>query len=120
MPLGAFGKFADDSLRNRFCYWQSESGARYIFSQIAPDDISSFEQCILLLATETNDDTPPQLRWIGEISDLSPNAFKDIAPTEIENLTVYVHLLAGSKRERQQVITDLSRDAGRETCLLRA
>ncbi|SFO61606.1 hypothetical protein SAMN04488056_10980 [Cohaesibacter marisflavi] len=120
MSFGAIGDFAVDSLRNRFCYWQSDSGNRYIFTQIPEDDISSFENCILLLATENADKLQPELKWIGEISDLSPLAFRDIAPEDVKDLVVYVHLLAGSEHERQQVIDDLARDAGREICLLSA
>ena len=120
MTFGAIGDFAVDSLRNRFCYWQSNSGNRYIFSQISEDDISSFENCILLLATVDAEMSAPQLKWIGEISDLSPLAFKDIAPSEINNVKVYVHLLAGSEQERAQVIQDLSSHADSEICLLSA
>ncbi|WP_319412812.1 hypothetical protein [uncultured Cohaesibacter sp.] len=120
MSLRAIGDFAVDSLRNRFCYWQSESGNRYIFSQIPKEDISSFEDCILLLATEKTGSQQPQLQWIGEISDLSPLAFRNIEPSQVKDLVVYVHLLSGSKTEREQVIADLSRDAGREICRLSA
>nr|WP_321455612.1 hypothetical protein [uncultured Cohaesibacter sp.] len=118
MSFGANGDLIVDSLRNRFCYWQSENGNRYIFSQISLDDISSFENCVLLLASENEDKKHPELHWIGEISDLSPKSFCKIAPEKVDSLSVYVHLLAGSKHERQQVVRDLTRATGKELCYL--
>ncbi|WP_373235982.1 hypothetical protein [Cohaesibacter celericrescens] len=112
------GDLTIDSISNRFCYWQGDAGIRYLFSQIALDDISSFEDCVLLLATETG--TQLNVQWIGEISDLSPLAFEDIASEDLKHLTIYVHLLAGNKDARQKVIADLGDDAGRAACLLSA
>ncbi|WP_316863067.1 hypothetical protein [uncultured Cohaesibacter sp.] len=116
------GDFSIDSLTNRFCYWQSANGTRHIFTQISKDDIASFSDCVLLLATEKETGQQPDLEWVGEISDLSPMTLQHLEPEAVEFLTAYVHLLSGSPQERQEVIADLSgvAGAGREACSLSA
>ena len=112
------GNLLIDSLSNRFCYWQGEDGERYLFSQIPMDDIANFSDCVLLLATEEN--TNPKVHWVGEISDLTPMALRDISVGALAHISVYVHLLSGSKIERDRVIANLAIEAGRETCRLTA
>lgn len=107
-----------DSLSSRFCYWQGGNGERYLFSQISADDIPSFSDCVLLLATEF--EGQPTMRWIGEIKDLSPVALRSVAPSDLEHLSVYVHLLAGSISERSQIIQDLSHQPDRSDFALSA
>ncbi|SNY90802.1 hypothetical protein SAMN04515647_0975 [Cohaesibacter sp. ES.047] len=106
MPNRPVGDFTLDSLTSRFCYWQSATGNRYIFSQISQNDIASFENCVLLLAREGADH--PRVEWIGDIADLSSDALANWADTDHQPLGIYVHLLSGSQEEQQKVIADLS------------
>ena len=116
MPTHPTGDWKIDSLSNRFCYWQSEEGTRYLFTQIGLEDLTSFSDCVVLVAFDN--DTRPQVHWVGEIAELSPLAFQAMDPDDIENAGLYVHLLAGSADARKQVIRDLSREAGKEALRL--
>ena len=118
MAKRPIGDWSIDSLNNRFCYWQGDDGIRYLFSQISPNDISSFSECVLLLATE--EEAHPHMRWIGEIEALSPLALKDVNIEDLAHLSIYVHLLAGSREERRKVITDLSHAPDKAACRLTA
>ncbi|WP_319532501.1 hypothetical protein [uncultured Cohaesibacter sp.] len=112
------GDLTLDSLTNRFCYWQSSAGTRYIFSQISADDLATFKDCVLLLATEK--DGQPTVQWIGDIADLSPRALQNADLEDLSTLGIYVHLLAGGDEQRQKVIADLSADAGKSQFRLSA
>ena len=102
------GDLAIDSLDSRYCFWQGAGGERYIFSQISIDEIADFNDCILLLAIEQG--TFPDIHWIGDVSDLTPMVLNDLCPDQLMHLSAYVHLLAGSKTERGQIIADLEAD----------
>ena len=118
MPSRPVGDLTLDSLASRFCYWQSADGMRYIFSQITSDDLASFSDCILLLASEQGD--LPHMEWIGEIEDFASLAMTSHDKQELANLSIYVHLLAGSKEERQRVVEDLSHQPGKASCQIAA
>ncbi|TLP46814.1 MULTISPECIES: hypothetical protein [Cohaesibacter] len=99
------GDLAKDSLNSRFCYWQGSGEARYVFSQIALDDIASFSDCVLILASEES--SHPQIQWIGAIEDLTPKVLSNMSDTALMHLSAYVHLLAGGEEERARVVSDL-------------
>ena len=118
MYSGPIGDWVIDSLTHRYCYWQSATGNRYLFTRIASEDIANFKDCVLLLASEEG--SHPRIHWIGEIADLSPMALRDMSEEEIAHLSIYVHLLAGNSDERQLVIYDLEREADKTACRLSA
>lgn len=118
MPTRPVGDLSIDSLDRRFCYWQGAGGERYLFSQISIDDIANFSDCVLLLASE--EASHPQIQWIGDIADLSPLTLNDMSPDALIHLSAYVHLLAGSKTERDSVMADLGRTPDRADCKISA
>nr|WP_321443073.1 hypothetical protein [uncultured Cohaesibacter sp.] len=111
MSSRPIGNLALDRLNNRFCYWQGSGEGRYVFSQIAIDDISSFSECVLILASEEG--PHPQIQWIGMIEDLTPMALSDMSDSALMHLSAYVHLLAGGEEERARVVGDLGQSPGR-------
>lgn len=119
MAHGRSSQLAPEALASRFCYWQGSKGERYLFSQIALDELSSFSECVLLLALE-QDPARPTIHWIGEVADLSPRAFSNLTANDFSALTAYVHLLSGSPKERQRIISDLSHHADKAACRLSA
>lgn len=111
MSSKPIGDLAFDSLKSRFCYWQGSGDARYVFTQIAVDDINSFSDCVLILASE--DGPHPEIQWIGHIDDLTPMALNGVSDQAVMHLSAYVHLLAGSGEECRRVVSDLGQTPGR-------
>lgn len=119
MPSGFTHENGADDWIERFCYWQGTSGKRYLFTRINPEDLPSFSDCLILLAKERAEGNA-QLHWIGEIKDLTPQAFRDLPNHQFGRLTTYIHLLARTQSERQKIVTDLSNQSGMEGWTLSA
>jgi len=108
-----------DNWIERFCYWQGQSGKRYLFTKVNLEDLPNFANCLLLLAhgSETNES---HLHWIGNIEDFTPQAFVDLSDQQFGALAAYIHLLAYSETERQDIIMDLANHSGMQNWTLSA
>jgi hypothetical protein len=107
MPFDPVKASIHANLPNRFCYWKGQRGHSYLFSRIQLKDLSSFDDCILLISIETTDQAP-ELFWIGHIADLPNTILHSLKSLDSSAVGLYVHLLAGNTEGQLEVITDLS------------
>jgi hypothetical protein len=95
-------------LGNRFHYWRGRSGERYLFSAVPFETLADFRSAVAMLAEPTGDGR--FLAWtVADIDSAGRLRAADGAwPRSMPRGTIaFVHFLAGTADERQDLIDDL-------------
>jgi hypothetical protein len=95
-------------LGDRFHYWRGRSGARYLFSAVPFDTLTDFRSAVAMLAEPTSDGR--FIAWaVADIDSAGRLRDEDGSwPASVPHGSIaFVHFLAGTSGERQDLIGDL-------------
>lgn len=92
----------------RFHFWRGSSGRRYLFTEVAPENLRHFENVVVLLAEVTRTGRPIAASAAVIEARLFEGAglFRELAASS--RLRPFVHFLATTPRARRAVVSDLA------------
>jgi hypothetical protein len=92
----------------RFHFWRGASGRRYLFTEVAPENLRHFENVVVLLAEVTRKGQPVAASATVIEARLFEGAglFRELAGSS--RLRPFVHFLATTPRARRAVVSDLA------------
>ncbi|MBA5778595.1 hypothetical protein H2509_15810 [Stappia sp. F7233] len=94
-------------LGDAFRYFQGRSGRRYLFSEVAVDDLEDYRNAVVVLLPRLRSSGDSRGRWLGEIDRYGARQGKPISAVRLKRMRAYVHLLANAAPERHSVLADL-------------
>lgn len=95
-------------LDDRFHFWRGASGRRYLFTEVAPENLRHFENVVVLLAEVTRSGRPIAASASVIEARLFEGAalFRELAASS--RLRPFVHFLATTPRARRGIVADLA------------